>query len=129
MTEVVTKKLTKKQREFFLEYTKGLIQNALVQGSHPEYAEPVLIASSVVLEDMDISPLADLLGKEFLSVLEFKQLDKVDKFLRSEEYIHTVSTANEVIAAQAASIGAVVVEAAKAVDGILFKAEGTVTQE
>lgn len=123
MTEVVTKKLTKKEREFFDTYTKALVQNMLLVNSNPDYTDAVAIASGVVLEGTNLEELSQTLGKEFLTKVEFKELVKVDKFLKSEEYLRVITTANEVIITHAAKIGEEISKAAAAVDMIIHGAE------
>lgn len=97
--------LTKAQKEFFTKFTKTAIQNLLISQTKPEYTAQVLEASAAVLEVADLTTLRDAIAEGFMALVDFKTLSKVDKFLRSEEYVKTNQAANEVISAVETELG------------------------
>lgn len=117
MTEVI--KLTKTQKEFFTTFTKNAIQNILVAQTTPEYAQVVRDVTEDILEDADVSALADGIGKSFLTNIDFKTLSKVDKFLKSPEYVKSVEASAIALASLHSEIGDLVQETANMVSAVL----------
>lgn len=99
-------KLTKVQRAFFEEFTKNSIKNLLLSQALPQYAEDVALAIDDVLADADVSVLSGAIADGFLAQIEFKTLQKVDKFMKSPEYVQANEAASAVLATVQEELGA-----------------------
>lgn len=89
-------KLTKAQYTFFEAFTKNAVKNLLLSQTKPEFADQVLAASEEVLEKADLKVLSEAIGTMFLAHVDFKTIVKVDKFLKSPDYI-AVTDASSVV--------------------------------
>lgn len=95
-TEIKPVKLTKVQKEFFHGFAFNAVSTLLV-GVHD------MNGSDVPLEDLyaqvqstDLSELVQEIGEHFLARVPFKSLQKVDKFLKSDEAVSVVVASTEV---------------------------------
>ena len=124
MTDVTSQiKLTNTQKEFFATFTKNAIQNILVSQTAPEYVQVVQAVAADILKDADVSALAEGIGKSFLTNIDFKTLSKVDKFLKSPEYIKSVEASAIALASLHSEIGDLVQDTANMVSAVLGSPE------
>lgn len=89
-------KLTKVQREFFTNFSRNAVSNILA---------PVLAFKGVEITDeqvaevvatIDLTTLTQAIADAFLERVDFKILQKVDKFMRSDEFMSVVAASSEV---------------------------------
>lgn len=89
-------KLTKAQREFFTEFARNDIGNALF---------PILAAQGVqitkevgddVLNAIDLSAYVELIGAAFLERADFATIKRVDKIMKSEEFMNIIVASHQV---------------------------------
>ena len=108
--------LTKVQKEFFTEFAKTAITNLLISQVPEEYTEAVLEAAEESLAGANMSVLADAIGAEFMDRVDFKDIKKVDKFLRSVEYQAVSAAAGKVVQAVHDELGKMLALTALAVE-------------
>jgi hypothetical protein len=89
-------KLTKAQREFFYEFAKNDLGNALfpildAQGLTltPELAEQLLAM-------VDLDAYTEIIGKAFLESVDFATIKRVDKIMKSEEFNKVIFVSHQV---------------------------------
>lgn len=108
-------KLTKAQYTFFEGFTKNAIKNLLISQTKPEYAEQVLAASDEVLEGANLKTLVEAIGTAFLAQTDFKTIIKVDKFLKSPEYLAVTNASSAVLVGVADELAEVLAATAQGV--------------
>jgi len=123
--------LTKVQKEFFTEFAKTAVTNLLLSQVPEEYAEAVLKAAEESFASADMSVLSEAIGVEFMARVDFKDVKKVDKFLRSVEYQAVSTAASEVLQAVHDELGKMLALTAVAVEeqvGSAPEQAGTTTE-
>lgn len=97
MSEVITPvKLTKVQREFFSGFANNAV-TTLLAGVHDLNGSDVSVDEIIAqVQNTDLTGLVQEIGEQFLSRLPFKTLQKVDKFLKSDEAVSVVVASSEV---------------------------------
>lgn len=103
MTEQITQeatvapvKLTKTQREFFVQFSKGAVAGILGPVLEFKGVEITPEQLAEVIETMDLTDLTKAIGQAFLARVDFKTIVKVDKFMKSEEFMQVVQASSEV---------------------------------
>lgn len=95
-TVIAPVKLTKGQKEFFQGFAFNAVSTLLV-GVHEmngsDVPAEVLIAQ---VQALDMTELVQEIGEQFLARVPFKTIQKVDKFLKSDEAVSVVVASTEV---------------------------------
>lgn len=83
-------KLTKAQREFFYEFARNDLSNALfpILDAQGLNLTPELAAELLAM--VDLEAYTDIIGKTFLEKVEFAALKRVDKIMKSDEFNQVV---------------------------------------
>lgn len=119
-------KLTKVQKEFFLQFTRNAIQNLIISQTHVDYLDIVKPVAAQVAAEADLDVLSQALGEKFLENIDFKTLKKVDQFLKSPEYQRSVEASAIALAGLHAEVGAAVQETASKIESALAAVEASV---
>lgn len=92
-------KLTKAQKEFFGAFSANAVENIL--GPVLEFKGVEITPEQVaeVVATLDLKDLTNAIGFAFLERVDFKTIVKVDKFMKSEEFMSVVTASSEVNAA------------------------------
>lgn len=103
MTEVIETtatvtpvKLTKAQKEFFGAFASNAVENIL--GPVLEFKGVEITGEQVaeVVKTLDLTDLTNAIGRAFIERVDFKTIVKVDKFMKSEEFLSVVLASSEV---------------------------------
>lgn len=95
-TEVTPVKLTKVQKEFFQGFAFNAVSTLLV-GVHDLNGSDTPVDEIIAqVQDTDLTGLVQEIGEQFLARVPFKTLQKVDKFLKSDESVSVVVASTEV---------------------------------
>ena len=93
---VAPAKLTKGQREFFNVFARGAVAGILgpvLEFKGVEISEEQLAA---VIDTIDLTDLTRAIGQQFIARVDFKTIQKVDKFMKSEEFAKVIQASSEV---------------------------------
>lgn len=92
-------KIPKAQREFFDRFSKNILVNTLLLQLQNEGTEtsPELVQKIVaVIDGAEVAALATAVREKMLELVEFKTLQKVEKFLTSPEAVQAMTAAQQV---------------------------------
>lgn len=79
-------KLTKAQREFFYEFAKNDLSNALFPILSAQGLELTPELAAELLAMIDLTSYTEIVGKAFLEKVDFAALKRVDKVMKSDEF-------------------------------------------
>lgn len=89
-------KLTKTQRGYFAEFAKNDLSNFLF----PILAEQGVTMNAEVAEKLmamiNLDEYAEIVGTKFLELVDFKTIKRVDKIMKSDEFIKVMNASYEV---------------------------------
>lgn len=117
-------KATKAQRDFFDKFSRNIVVNTLLIQLEKEgtVCPPETVQKIVaVVEQADVSLLSQAVGDKLLELVDFKTLQKVERFLTSEEAKRAMTAAQ--------TVGAVVQDEIYAVLGEIFKEDPVTLEE
>lgn len=99
MTEEIVKapiKLTKAQREFFGAFATNAVQNILIPLLELKGVELNAEQAEAVMKTIDLKDLTQAIGEGFLGHVDFKTIIKVDRFMKSEEFVKVIAASTAV---------------------------------
>lgn len=95
-TVIAPVKLTKVQKEFFQGFAFNAVSTLLV-GVHEMNGSETPVEELIgQVQNADLSELVQEIGEQFVARVPFKTLQKVDKFLKSDEAVSVVVASTEV---------------------------------
>ncbi|UAV89646.1 hypothetical protein [Pseudomonas phage COT4] len=89
-------KLTKAQREFFGEFARNDIGNALFPILAAQGLEITPEVGNEVLDAIDLSAYVELVGQAFLERADFATIKRVDKIMKSDEFNKVIVASHQV---------------------------------
>lgn len=92
-------KLTKVQREFFDNFARNAVVGTLAPILDYKGIEISQEQLSEAVATVDVTELRDAIAEKFLEKVDFKSLQKVDKFMKTQEFLDVVSASTVVHAA------------------------------
>lgn len=107
MTEEIVKapiKLTKAQREFFGAFAHNAVENILIPLLELQGVELDADQAAAVMSHIDLKDLTQAIGEGFLERVDFKTITKVDRFMKSDEFVKVISASTDVNAAVEAEL-------------------------
>lgn len=93
---MTAKKLTKAQKEFFTVFAQNAVAGILIPVLEHQGFKPDVDVVQDVVKGLEMKSLVNAIGKSFLDRVDFKSLQKVDKFMKSEEFMKIVAASAEV---------------------------------
>lgn len=93
---VAPAKLKKAEREFFSTFATGAVTGILGPVLEFKGVEITDEQLADVIATLDLTDLTTGIGQSFLSLVDFKTLVKVDKFMKSEEFIKVIQASSAV---------------------------------
>lgn len=105
-TEVIAVpvKLTKAQREFFGAFAYNAVENILIPLLELKGIELDAEQAAVVMGGIDLKDLTQAIGEGFLAQIDFKTISKVDRFMKSEDFVKVITASTAVNAAVEAEL-------------------------
>jgi hemerythrin superfamily protein len=94
MTEV--KRLTKAQREFFTEFAKNSVGNALFPILHAQGFEFTPELAKKLIDMQELTEFTELVGQAFLQRVDFNAIKRVDKIMKSDEFQDVIVASQQV---------------------------------
>lgn len=107
MTEEIVKtpiKLTKAQREFFGAFAHNAVENVLIPLLELQGVELNEEQAKAVMAQIDLKDLTQAIGEGFLERVDFKTITKVDRFMKSDDFVKVISASTDVNAAVEAEL-------------------------
>ena len=107
MTEEIVKtpiKLTKAQREFFGAFAHNAVENILIPLLELQGVELDTDQAAAVMSHIDLKDLTQAIGEGFLERVDFKTITKVDRFMKSDDFVKVISASTDVNAAVEAEL-------------------------
>lgn len=89
-------KLTKAQREFFSEFARNDLGNALFPILAAQGLQLTKEIGDEVLDAIDLSAYTELVGQSFLERADFATIKKIDKIMKSEDFIKVIVASHQV---------------------------------
>lgn len=103
-TEKAPVKLTKAQKEFFGAFARNAVENILVPILEFRGIELSEEQASGLMATIDLKDLTQAIGEGFLELVPFKDIVKVDRFMKSDEFTRVIAASTEVNAAVQAEL-------------------------
>lgn len=97
--KAVKPKLTKAQREFFGAFAHNAVENVLIPLLELKGVELNAEQAKAVMAQIDLKDLTQAIGEGFLSQIDFKTITKVDRFMKSEDFVNVITASTMVNAA------------------------------
>ena len=95
----MTVQLNKPQREFFLKFAQSAVSGVLFPALESKgFVVPAEMRETVI-NGLKLDDLRDAIAQHFLANVDFNTLQKVDKFMRSEDYAKVANASAEVFVA------------------------------
>ncbi|CUR44344.1 hypothetical protein VCM_00142 [Pseudomonas phage VCM] len=89
-------KLTKAQREFFTEFARNDLGNALFPILAAQGLQITKEVGDEVLDAIDLSSYIELIGAAFLERADFATIKRVDKIMKSEDFMNVIVASHQV---------------------------------
>jgi hypothetical protein len=89
-------KLTKAQREFFSEFARNDLGNALFPILASQGLQITKEVGGEVLDAIDLSAYTEIVGQAFLERADFATIKRVDKIMKSEDFLKVVVASHQV---------------------------------
>lgn len=94
MTEA--KRLTKAQKEFFTEFAKNSVGNALFPILHAQGFEFTPELANKLIDMQDLTEFTELVGQSFLQRADFAVIKRIDKLMKSDEFQQVIVASHQV---------------------------------
>lgn len=89
-------KLTKAQHEFFSAFARNDLGNALFPILAAQGLQITEEVGNEVLDAIDLSAYTELVGKAFLERADFAKIKRVDKIMKSDEFMSVIIASHQV---------------------------------
>lgn len=89
-------KLTKAQREFFSEFAKNDLGNALFPVLHAQGIQLTPELAEELLNLVDLDAYTEIVGQAFLERVDFTTVKRVDKIMKSDEFNNVIIASQQV---------------------------------
>lgn len=89
-------KLTKAQREFFSEFAKNDLGNALFPILHAQGIQLTPELAEELLNLVDLDAYTEIVGAAFLERVDFTTVKRVDKIMKSDEFNNVIVASQQV---------------------------------
>lgn len=89
-------KLTKAQREFFSEFAKNDLGNALFPILHAQGIQLTPELAEELLNLVDLDAYTEIVGQAFLERVDFTTVKRVDKIMKSDEFNNVIVASQQV---------------------------------
>ncbi|QHZ60007.1 hypothetical protein PJKIFABJ_00052 [Pseudomonas phage PE09] len=89
-------KLTKAQREFFYEFAKNDLSNALFPILHAQGIQMTSELAEELLNMVDLNTYTEIVGSAFLERVDFATIKRVDKIMKSDEFNNVIVASHQV---------------------------------
>lgn len=104
INETTPIKLTKAQRDFFGNFASNAVENILVPLLELKGVELNEQQAKDVMATLDLTSLTTAIASGFLETLDFKTIAKVDRFMKSEDFLKVIGVSTAVSAAVEAEL-------------------------
>lgn len=89
-------KLTKAQREFFVEFARNDIANSLFPILHAQGLQFTPEVGNQVLDGINLDSYVELIAASFLERVDFNTIKKIDKIMKSDEFQSVIVASHQV---------------------------------
>lgn len=89
-------KLTKAQREFFYEFAKNDLSNALFPILHAQGLNLTAELADELMDMVDLDAYTEIVGAAFLERVDFPTIKRVDKIMKSDEFNNVIVASHQV---------------------------------
>ena len=89
-------KLTKAQREFFYDFAKNDLSNALFPILHAQGLNLTQELADELLNMVDLNTYTEIIGSAFLERVDFATIKRVDKIMKSDEFNNVIVASHQV---------------------------------
>ncbi|AHJ87306.1 hypothetical protein phiPsa267_049 [Pseudomonas phage phiPsa267] len=89
-------KLTKAQREFFYDFAKNDLSNALFPILHAQGIQMTSELAEELLNMVDLNTYTEIVGSAFLERVDFATIKRVDKIMKSDEFNNVIVASHQV---------------------------------